>query len=215
MRAIANSSDREAWLAARAEMLTASDVPHMLCCGWHKSEDERVQQRAVLRTLKAFGGEAVEETRTMRVARYLEPAVIEYARCEMGLNITHNTTLYASDECPRLGATTDAVIVLPDGTEADCDVKVTFGKPQDALKPGSAAMFADGVPTYWACQVNAQMAVSGRQKGYILALHRGDPKDMPVNLYEVPRIEALITRILEDVPVFWDEVLDIRAGKVA
>lgn len=211
---VCDSANREAWLKAREEMVTASDCAMMLRCGWAKTDEERLQQRDTLRTLKAFKGRAMEETESMRMGRCLEPAIIAYANAHMGLKLAHNTTLWASEECPRLGATTDAVMTLDDGSEADVDVKSTRMSCPEGLKPGSTAGMADGVPVYWATQVNAQMAVSGRKRGFILAYHRGERDGRMVRLYEVPRSEALIALILRDVPVFWDSVEALRRGEL-
>lgn len=215
MKALADSKDRVAWKLARAGLVTASDVPKMLLCGYAKNEAERMQQRAVLRTLKAFGGEDVEETEQMVIGRYLETAVIEYQREEKGwVSLAHNTILYASDEQPLLGATPDAVYVDVDGVECDVDVKCTAGAAQEDCKDGSTAMFANGVPTHWCVQVTAQMAVSGRQRGYVLALHHADRHGMKVRAYRIDRYEPLVRRIMDDVPVFFAEVERLKAGEV-
>jgi predicted phage-related endonuclease len=213
---LADSRDREAWLAARAELVTASDVSRMLCCGWAKNEAERAQQRAVLRTLKAFGGEAMEETEGMVIARYLEPAVIEYQRVENGwTSLVHNTVLYGCDEEPRLGATPDGVYVDSDGVECDVDVKVMAAAcADDCVEFGmKTATFCSGMPVYYAAQLNAQMAVSGRQRSYLLVLHHADRFGMKVRAYRQDRHELIVRRILSEVPLFWAEVMKIRTGE--
>ena len=214
MKVIADSKDREAWLAARAQLVTASDVARMLCRGWAKTEDERVQQRAVLRTEKAFG--AVDKAAEhMTIARYLESGVIEYAREEMGWKVEHSTGLYVSDVCPLLGATMDGVRIDDDGEECDVEVKVSGAPATEDCSPTGEAMMRDGPPLHWTLQNQAQMAVSGRKRGYILVLHHFDRKLLKVRAYRNDRHDSVIAKIFEEVPVFWSEVETLRSGRVA
>jgi predicted phage-related endonuclease len=212
VRQVADSIDREAWLAARDVLVTASDVPKMLLAGYSKTEDERLQQRDVLRTQKAFG--APEETQEQwTIARYLEEAVLAYARGELGWKVEHNTGLWVDDACPLLGATPDGVLTDEDGVECDVEVKCTASPATEDCAPTGTAMMKDGPPLHWKLQNMAQMAVSGRQRGYILVLHHFDRKGLKVRHYKVERHESIVERIKSDVVCFWGEVAKIKNGE--
>lgn len=213
MRLLADSKDREAWLAARAMLVTASDVARMLCVGYAKTETEREQQRAILRTEKAFGAVDVAHEH-MTVARYLEPAVIAYARSELGWKVEHSTGLYVADDCPVLGATVDGVRIDDDGAECDVEVKVTGAPSTEDCSPTGNAMLRDGPPTHWVVQNQAQMAVSGRPRGYILVLHHFDRKMLKVRAFRNERHDGVVARIKSEATLFWEEVEALRGGRV-
>lgn len=220
MKIVADSRDRAAWLAARQQLVTASDVARMLGCGWAKNDEDKAHQRGLLRTEKAFGAaesapEHMKPGEHLIVARYMEPSVLEYARCEMGWKVEHSTGLYVSDVCPLLGATVDGVRIDDDGVECDVEVKVSGAPATEDCSPSGEAMMRDGPPVHWTIQNQAQMAVSGRTRGYILVLHHFDRKLLKVREYRNDRHDGVIAKILADVPVFWSEVETLRSRRMA
>jgi predicted phage-related endonuclease len=204
------------WEAARATLLTASDAPRLLCRGYAKTEEARLQQRAVLLQNKLLGVDMEDfdepTLEKFEIARTLEPAVIDYARRIMGWEIERNEELCIDSLCQRLGATVDAVRVL-DGVEYDIEIKCTQAQLPERCKPGSDAAFAEGPPMYWQIQNVAQMAVSGRRGGFLLVLHHG--QGLAIRAYPVPRNDLLIARIRAETERLWDDVERLRAAEVA
>ena len=203
------------WHEARWRLLTASDVPYALGEGWAKTEDARAQQRAVLRTNKALRHESVEQLEHLAVAQCMEAGVLEYLRVQLGWRVERSQELCLDSLCPLLGATVDAVRTLDDGTEEDVEIKVTAAAAPEDCKEGGAAAFVLGCPAYHRLQNYAQLAVSGRARGQIVALHHADRHGLKVRVYENPRNEMLIQRIRETTVEFWEEVERLRSGEVA
>lgn len=203
-----------AWHEARWDLLTASDVPLALCEGYHKTEAERLQQRAVLRTKKLLRDDSDEpKPEHLAVARCMEAGVIEYLRQELKWEVEPSYELCKDGQCPRLGATVDAVRIV-DYVEWDIEIKVSAAAAQEDCKEGGQATWALGCPAYYRLQNLAQMAVSGRPHGQIVVLHHADRHGLKVRVTDNPRNEVLIRKIRQTTVSFWDEMKRLREGEL-
>lgn len=203
------------WHETRWSLLTASDVPYALCEGWAKTEAERAQQRAVLRTNKLLRQEEAERPEHLAVAQCMEAGVLEYLRVVLGWRVERSQELCLDTHCQLLGATVDAVRTLDDGSEEDVEIKVSAAAAPEDCREGGNATWALGCPAWFRLQNLAQMAVSGRPRGQIVVLHHADRHGLKIRITENARSELLIQRIRETTVSFWSEVERLRNGEVA
>jgi predicted phage-related endonuclease len=222
---VIHQSDRETWLAARNELITASDVASLLGENYAKNDAERVQQRSRIIMQKAGLAEGWEGNETTELASELEESVIAIARKRFGIDIRATGVLQRDDVEPRLGATTDSVwqiesLLLEEGAWfCPVNVKVSSCAPPEECKSRkdgtpSQAAFANGVPLYYQLQLQAEMAVTGAHHGCLLVLHH-DQANLRLRMYSVPRHDGVIARIRSEVAKAWVEIEALRAGKLA
>jgi hypothetical protein len=212
-----HSSDRDAWLAARRELITASDVARLLCEGYAKTDKEREQQRAQLIMEKAGLADEWKGDERTELAGLLEDAVIGVAAKRFGWKLEPYGLLKVDSVCKRLGGTPDAILIGPFG-DLVVNVKISSASPPEDIKPTrkdgtpSEAAYLHGPPLYYQLQLQAEMAVTGMQHSGLLVLHHG--RGLKLRGYYVPRHEQVIARIRREVDLAWTEVEALRAGKV-
>ena len=204
-----SSKDREAWLAARRDIVTASDVAAMLGESPWKTRDQLRMEKAGL--ADEFAG--AENT---DLALALEPWVIEQANARFGWRIEPcGVLIFCGGDLP-LGATPDAVMSSPWGP-CTVQIKVTSAQPTDLCKPlksgkPSTAAFAEGPPLHMQLQVQAEMAVLVFRHSVLLVLHTNP---LALRAYYVPAHDGVIARIKREAALFMAEVTALREGKVA
>lgn len=203
-----HSSDRGAWLAARRELVTASDVAALLGESPYKTREQLRMEKAGL--AEEWAGDEQTE-----LALALEPYVMAMARERWGWKICPVGRLFNDASEPRLGATPDGSMDTPWG-DANVQIKVTSAKPTEMCKPRkdgspSTAAFAAGAPLHYQLQVQAEMAVMGVAHSSLLVLHTGP---LALRAYYVPRHDGVIARIRREVVVFWSEVEALRRGEM-
>lgn len=220
MKPIIHSSDRENWLSARDNMFCASEIAHLLCEGYAKTEAEKASQRSVCITAKALR-ERFPQEESLQLAGQLEVFALGLARDLWWPTLIMDGWLCQDATLPVLGATPDARVVGEGGTTlAVVDCKISSTKAQEDIKPKkdgspSEASFANGCPIYYAIQLQSQMAVTGAAEGWLVVLHTAYPPGLKFRRYHVPRHEGVIARIRREVHSSWREVESIRTGKVA
>jgi len=162
-RVLCDGANREEWLAARMQVIGASDSADVLGIGYKSA-------------LKAFaiklGLDTVTETEAMRDGSDLEPLVVKrllsdaafierFGECEW----RGNRRLCQSIETPHMGAT-------PDGTTTT----EKLGDLMTELKaPGlyGYRLWDDGLPPMFNCQVQHQMYVMGESRALIAMKSHG------------------------------------------
>jgi predicted phage-related endonuclease len=214
---LVHSSDRDAWLAARRELITGSDVARLLCEGYAKTEAEKAGQRGQLIMEKAGLAEEWEGDERTELAGMLEEAVIGIARKRFGWDIRPHGALVVDSVCTRLGATPDSIVKSPWG-DATVNVKISSAQPPEDCKPRkdgspSTAAYANGVPLYYQLQLQAEMAVLGLQHSALLVLHHGN--GLKLRSYYVARHEGVIARIRREVDKVWREIEALREGRLS
>jgi hypothetical protein len=155
-------ADHDQWEAARANLITASDVSRLLCEAPADSEKRRAEQRAQLIMEKAGLADRWSGNETTELAKFLEPGVIDAGRALLGWDLRRHGELTTDRECPRLGATPDSIMPTPCGW-ATVNVKVSACQTTEDCKPKSdgtpsGAAFAHGVPLYYQIQLQALKA---------------------------------------------------------
>jgi hypothetical protein len=211
------ADNHEAWLAARRELITASDVSRLLGIGWAKSEDEAKQQRGQLVMEKAGLAEGFAGNETTDIGTELELPLLQIAGKRMGLTIEPCGMLMKHPTIARLGATPDAFIVTRYG-KFPVNAKVTSAQPPEQCKPRrdgkpSEATYANGLPLYHRTQALAEAMVCGASHGAMAVLHCAG--GLTLRLYLQPRHEKLEARIEAEVASAWREIETLRAGKLS
>lgn len=211
------AGNHEAWLAARRELITASDVSRLLGIGWAKSEAEAQQQRGQLVMEKAGLVEGFAGSETTDIGTELELPLLQIAAKRMGLTIEPCGVLMKHPRIERLGATPDAFIVTRYG-KFPVNAKVTSAQPPEQCKPRkdgkpSEAAYANGLPLYHRAQALSEAMVCGSSHGAMCVLHANG--GLTLRLYLQPRHEKLEARIEAEVAKAWSEVMALRAGRLS
>lgn len=167
---IASSRDREAWLAARRDLITASDVAAVL--GLHPGVTAaELYETAVnpwrgpleLYARKAGLLAETEENEAMRFGSLLEPVIIEEYAKRTGHVVRPAGELLRSRAYPWIGATLDGEVLMPFSAALEC--KAVGLRQEDD--------WADAPPAYYVAQVQAQMLVSGHSRAVVACLIGG------------------------------------------
>lgn len=191
---IVSSKDREAWLAARRQYCTASDVAAMLQISEYKSREQ-------LKLEKLGLADEQPPTEVMDLALELEPFIIAQARKKWGWNVEQHGVLTVDVECGYLAATPDAIVHSP-WADAVCQVKATrIGEGFTAKKYGGE------VPLHWQLQVQCELACTGLSHGCLLALHLAP---LALRAYYVPRHDGVIAKIRSEATAFMKQVEEMR-----
>lgn len=189
--------ERIAWLEARKNYLTASDVGAVLGENEYATRDQVRMEKAGL--AEAFGGS--ERT---NLSLLLEPWIAERARENWGWPLVPHGQLIVDSECPKLAATPDYHMETPWGW-CNVQIKVTAVKPYEEVKK-----YGGKPPLMYQLQTQAEMACLGYQHASLLVLHL-----MPLCLraYYVPRHPLAIARIRAEAVRFMAEVEALREGR--
>lgn len=160
---VCDSSDREAWLRARREMLGASDVPAVLGRSpWMPAIDVWA-----LKTSK-YEESPDDVSEPMELGSELEPWLLEALAKRSGCPVKREGKLLRSKRWPHLGATLDGSIIGKRGTPLAAfagvlgvvEVKSAGGAfADDWVNPGDDS--AGLIPEHYAPQVLTQLAVTG------------------------------------------------------
>lgn len=215
---MAHQSDRDAWKAARQELIGASDVSRLLGVAWSKTEAEAKQQRGLLILEKAGLSDGFEGNETTDLGNELEGPLLQIAAKRWGLTIEPCGVLMKHPSIERLGATPDSLIVTPFG-RYPANTKITTAQPMEACKPRrdgspSEAAYANGLPLYHRVQALAEAMVCGSSHGFMVVLHCYGG-GFTLRLYAQPRHEKLEARIEAEVAKAWAEIETLRDGKLS
>jgi predicted phage-related endonuclease len=200
-----NITDREAWLAARAHAVNASEVATVLGEGAYGSLAELYAQKKGLRPPLADSG-------ILRRGRWAEPAVFEALAEECPAWDVLRAKVYLVDREKRLGATPDGFAMRPDRpARGVVQAKViTRGAFRRRWLSDEDAPIADGdaeVPIYYRLQTLTEMLLSECSWGVLVVLVASE-FDMVLRIFEIERDLELEASILAGVERFWTEFFD-------
>lgn len=187
-----HSSDREAWLKARQGYICASEVAAVLGESEWMTREQIIQEKIGL--AEPFAGDERTEN-----ALALECWVAARSEPKYGWKLTPHGALVVDPECPCLAATPDFV----NESGEPVQVKVTSVKPyEDVKKHGGAP------PLYYQLQVMAEMAVLGKERGFLLVFHT---LPLVIRSYAIVRHDGVIARIRREAESAMLEVRSKRA----
>jgi putative phage-type endonuclease len=141
------------WLAARRDLITATDIPVLLGVSPWKCEADLADE-------KRGTAEPSEPSLRMRVGSFLEPLIAdEYARAT-GAKVRRSHVMVRHPDLPWAAASLDATVV---GERRVLE-----------LKRASRQRFANGVPEDIEAQVAWQLGCTGYPDAHIAVLHDDD-----------------------------------------
>ncbi len=196
-----SSADKAAWLAARRECITASDIGALM--GEHSYLKEN-NRETVIQTKAGQRPEFTGNRRT-RIGLISEPTIHRVMVEEDGMDVRECGVLVQDPACSRLAATPDFIEaeVRWEGAQhvaryVNVQAKTHGGYP---WKP--SPKFPRGYPDQYWWQVQAEMACTGLYYSKLAVLHGGG---FDVKYYGVERDEDAITRMRAEVDLAWEEI---------
>lgn len=165
------SVDEDAWLAARRELVTASDAPVLAGVGYVTPHQLLYDKLHAVR---------VPDNPWMRRGREAEPRIVHEAA--NGRPYRRLSGLYRSVQYPWMGASPDAVVRAADGTYALIEAKWT--KDTRSLTTKREVMYV------W--QLLHQLVVCGYTRGVVaVSDDRNRTVVLPVELRPTPRDKVI------------------------
>ena len=196
---LVNTKDlsREDWLQVRKQGIGSSDAA--AACGIHPYlsmlELWMIKTGRMSSNIDASGNNGIECYSPLYWGHTLEPMVAKYYQEHTGNKVRR----------------VNAVLQHPDPNKAfmlaNLDYAITGNDEVQILECKTAGehgakLWRDGVPLYVTCQVQHQLAVTGKQAAHICVLLCGHE----AKIYKVERDERLIESITEHERLFWQYV---------
>jgi predicted phage-related endonuclease len=212
VRIIADSKDRDAWLAARMNFVCSSECAAML-------GESKYQDRAALVMAKAGLGDPWVGNETTRHGQYLEESYFPLAaQREFGWKLEPFGLLVRDAVCPQLAATPDFIMHTPYG-RALVQTKATTSQAAEDCKPRkngapSEAAYANGAPLFYQLQQMAELACTGLEWSALLVLHAAGA-GFKLRSYVTRRHELVIAKIRREAPRVLEEAAALRSGRIA
>ena len=186
-------TDRPDWLAKRRQGLGASDVAAVMGVSPWSTPRQCWLSKVEPDAPEPMSNEDMEWGLTM------EAAILNEATKRLGADIVLPGPLLRNDERPWMMATPDAL----------CEVRVLSEMVIVEAKKVDAWNWEE-IPPYYLMQVQWQMAVTGYQKAYVAALHRG----RRLELYPVEADEEVQAELIEAGGRFWTLVESVEPPPV-
>lgn len=189
-------SPREAWLAKRQTMLTASDAAAALGVNPYKSAVELWSEKTgLVEPPDLSGNEAVE------FGIRLEPVICEAFAERTGRVVTphapYQVVPHPKDNLAWLGCTPDAI--------QSSGAREGIGNLQIKTAGGFMARhWTDGPPLHYQIQVQCELAVMGLDWGTLAVLIGGQR----LRWFDVERNDRFIAVMIDKLAVFWQCVQD-------
>lgn len=196
---LVNTKDlsREDWLQVRRQGIGSSDAA--AACGIHPYlsmlELWMIKTGRMDSNIDTSGNNGIEGYSPLYWGNTLEPMVAKYYQEHTGNKVRRvNAVLQHPDP--------DKAFML-----ANLDYAITGNDEVQILECKTAGehgakLWRDGVPLYVTCQVQHQLAVTGKQAAHISVLLCGHE----AKIYKVERDERLIESIMEHERLFWQYV---------
>lgn len=141
--------------------------------------------------------EDLSDNKSVQAGTFLESGIANWAAHRWDMKIEKVVDYYTADDCPGMGASLDFQ------TDGGHPVEIKWSAHGDGWEyEGDTITCA---PDNYVLQVLHQMACTGAEYGWLIALIRNEPRRM-----KVPRSVEIISKIKSHVAKFWDSV---RAGE--
>lgn len=175
-------NDRAAWLAERRKGIGASEAAAALGLCRYSTPIDLWQRKLGL-------AHDVEENEAMWWGNALEDDVIDRYQLVTGRAVVSRQVWHRHPDIPYMTATVDGIV--DDGRLLE--IKTTGRLSGDWGEDGS-----DQIPDEYLVQVQHQLAVTGRDSADVAVFH-----GLKLNLFTLPRHDAMITNIQDGLARFW------------
>lgn len=141
--------------------------------------------------------EDLSGNKSIQAGTFLESGIANWAAHRWDMKIDKVVDYFTADDCPGMGASLDFQ------TDGGHPVEIKWSAHGDGWEYEGDTITS--APDNYVLQVLHQMACTGAEYGWLIALIRNEPRRM-----KVPRSEEIISKIKSHVAAFWDSV---RAGQ--
>jgi putative phage-type endonuclease len=141
--------------------------------------------------------EDLSGNKSIQAGTFLESGIANWAAHRWDMKIDKVVDYFTADDCPGMGASLDFQ------TDGGHPVEIKWSAHGDGWEYDGDTITS--APDNYVLQVLHQMACTGAEYGWLIALIRNEPRRM-----KVPRSEEIISKIKSHVAAFWDSV---RAGQ--
>lgn len=141
--------------------------------------------------------EDLSGNKSIQAGTFLESGIANWAAHRWDMKIDKVVDYFTADDCPGMGASLDFQ------TDGGHPVEIKWSAHGDGWEYDGDTITS--APDNYVLQVLHQMACTGAEYGWLIALIRNEPRRM-----KVPRSEEIISKIKSHVAKFWDSV---RAGE--
>ena len=198
---LVNTKDlsREDWLQVRKQGIGSSDAA--AACGIHPYLSMLELWMIKTGRMTSDIDESLEGYSPLYWGNTLEPMVAKYYQEHTGNKVRRVNAILQHPEQPFMLANLDYAITGSGEVQILGSGEVQILECKTAGEHG-AKLWKHGVPLYVTCQVQHQLAVTGKQAAHICVLLCGHE----AKIYKVERDERLIASIIEDERLFWQYV---------
>jgi len=138
--------------------------------------------------------EDLSGNKSVQAGTFLESGIANWAAHRWDMKIEKVVDYYTADDCPGMGASLDFQ------TDGGHPVEIKWSAHGDGWEYDGDTITC--APDNYVLQVLHQMACTGAEYGWLIALIRNEPRRM-----KVPRSEDLISKIKSEVARFWASVV--------
>ena len=187
------SLSREEWLAVRKQGIGSSDAA--AACGIHPYLSMLELWMIKTGRMESSIDESIEGYSPLYWGNTLEPMVAKYYQEHTGNKVRRINAILQHPDPDKAFMLANLDYAITGCTEAQILECKTAGEH-------GAKLWKHGVPLYVTCQVQHQLAVTGKQAAHICVLLCGHE----AKIYKVERDERLIESIIEHERLFWQYV---------
>lgn len=137
--------------------------------------------------------EDLSHNKAVQAGTFLESGIANWAAHRWGMTIEKVTDYFIADDCPGMGASLDFI------TDAGIPIEIKWSAYGDGWEYDGEVITS--APENYILQVQHQMACTGAEYGWLIALLRNEPRRM-----KIPRNENIINAIKAKVTEFWASV---------
>ena len=141
--------------------------------------------------------EDLSDNKSIQAGTFLESGIANWAAHRWDMKIEKVTDYFTADDCPGMGASLDFQ------TDGGHPVEIKWSAFGDGWEYDGETITC--APDNYVLQVQHQMACTGAEYGWLIALLRNEPRRM-----KIPRNDKIIASIKGEIARFWDSV---RAGE--
>lgn len=141
--------------------------------------------------------EDLSDNKSIQAGTFLESGIANWAAHRWDMKIEKVTDYFTADDCPGMGASLDFQ------TDGGHPVEIKWSAFGDGWEYDGETITC--APDNYVLQVQHQMACTGAEYGWLIALLRNEPRRM-----KIPRNDKIIATLKGEISKFWDSV---RAGE--
>ncbi len=190
--AIITVRDQTHWHELRAQHIGGSDVSALFNLSPFTTRWQLWMEKS-----GKLPPEDLSDNKSVQAGTFLESGIANWAAHRWGMSIEKVTDYFTADDCPGMGASLDFA------TDAGIPVEIKWSAYGDGWEYEGETI--TGAPDNYIMQVQHQMACTGAEYGWLIALLRNEPRRM-----KIPRNDNIIDAIKSEITTFWDSV---RAGE--